>query len=91
MHHFVWWIRKITLWQDIIEGFAFIYTTILNSTSTVGWLDNDWLICRPKQTLTFWVNETFLDTYQQNPMSNGLTKIELRLLYKLNVYSRVTW
>ena len=42
----------------------------------VGWLDNYWPICRPQRTLTFWVNETFLYSYQQNPLSNDLTKID---------------
>ena len=42
--------------------------------SILGLLNNDWPICRPQWTLTFWVNETFLDNYQQNPMSNDLTK-----------------
>ena len=46
------------------------------------WLDFYWSICRPQWTLTFWVNETFLDTYEQNPMSNDLTKTKSRLSYK---------
>ena len=54
----------------------------------IGWLDNDWPIFRPQWTLTFWVNETFLDNYQHNPMSNDLTKTKPRLFYKLNI--RVT-
>ena len=46
---------------------------------SLGWLNNDYLICRPQRTLTFWVNHTFLDSYQHNLMSNDLTKIEPRL------------
>ena len=42
----------------------------------LGWLDYQWPIFRPQRTLSFWVNETFLDIYQQNPMSNNLTKKE---------------
>ena len=57
--------------------------------SILGWLDNDWPICRPQWTLTFWVNETFLDNYQQNPMSNDLTKTKPRLFYELNMYFQI--
>ena len=43
---------------------------------SIVWLDYYCPSCRPQWTLTFWVNETFLDGYQLNPMSNDLTKIE---------------
>ena len=57
--------------------------------SILGLLDNNWTICRPQWTLTFWVNETFLNNYQQNPMSNDLTKTKPRLFYKLNMYFQI--
>ena len=53
-----------------------------NIYMNVEWLDYDWPKCRPQRTLTFWVNETFLDIYQQNALSNDITKIEPRLFFK---------
>ena len=32
------------------------------------------LRCRPQRTLTFWVNNTFLNSFLHNDMSNDLTK-----------------
>ena len=46
-------------------------------------------MCRPQWTLTFCVNEPFLDSFQQNPMSNDLTKTKPRPFYELTI--RVTW
>ena len=40
----------------------------------VGWLDNNWSNCRLQRTLTFWVNETFFNSFLHNDMSNDLTK-----------------
>ena len=54
------------------------------SSYLFGWLDYQWPIFRPQRTLSFWVNETFLDSYQQILLSNDLTKIEPRhLVYKI--------
>ena len=53
-----------------------------NIYMNVEWLDYDWPKCRPQRTLTFWVNETFLDSFQPNPLSNDLTKTKPRLFYK---------
>ena len=51
---------------------------------TLGWLDFTDQACRPQWTLTFWVNVTFLDCFQQNPLSNDLTKMEpMQKLWKL--------
>ena len=54
---------------------------ITNSICIVGWLDNWCPMCRPQWTLTFWVNDTFLERNQQNSLSNDLTKTESRLFY----------
>ena len=51
---------------------------------TLGWLDFTDQACRPQWTLTFRVNVTFLDCFQQNPLSNDLTKMEpMQKLWKL--------
>ena len=47
----------------------------------VEWLEYNSPSCILQWTLTFWVNETFLDSYQQKSISNDLTKIEPRLFY----------
>ena len=60
----------------------------LSYVQQVGWLDNYCLNWRPQRTLTFWVNVTFLDSFQRNPISNDLTKIEPRLFY---IYSFIYW
>ena len=52
-------------------------------TSEVGWLDITAKSFRPHWTLTFWLNETFLVSFQHNSMSNYLTKIEPRLFYNV--------
>ena len=49
---------------------------------TVGWLDYYCPICRLQRTLTFLVNDTFWETFQQNSMSIDLTKTKPRLFYK---------
>ena len=48
----------------------------------VGWLDYYCPICRLQRTLTFLVNDTFWETFQQNPMSIDLTKTKPKLFYK---------
>ena len=55
---------------------------ITNSIYTVGWHEDYCPMCRPQWTLTFWVNHTFLESYQQNSLSIDLTKTESRLFYK---------
>ena len=41
--------------------------------NVVGWLVNSWPNWRLQRTLTFWVNETFLNSFLHNDMSNDLT------------------
>ena len=65
-------------WKKILK----IHTFHEIKVST-GWLDYYYQSCRLQRTLTFWVNETFLDTYQQKSMPNDLTKTKSRLFYKL--------
>ena len=69
--------HEFTFWNFTIQ----IQTLKLSwKCSTLGWLDIHCSSCRPQRTLTFWVNYTFMDSFQHNPMSNDLTKIEPRLL-----------
>ena len=69
---------KTELGKQIIKNHSFW-------SKKVGWHDYYCPNCRPQQTLTFWVNETFLGTYQPNSISIDLTKTKPRLFYKLNI------
>ena len=66
--------------NDLTKTKPRLYFT--NWIYTVGLLDNYCPHWRPQWTLTFWVNATFWESYQQNPMSNDLTKTKPRLFYK---------
>ena len=70
--------------EDLLLAVSTIFFSL-----KVGWLDYCSPSSRPQRTLTFWVNDTFLNSYQQNPMSNDLTNTKPRPFYELTI--RVTW
>ena len=60
--------------HDFILHHFCIYQTLHFYFLLLGWLDNNCLSCGPQRTLTFWVNETFLNSFLYNYISNDLTK-----------------
>ena len=73
-----WDIKTILIF---VPFYIFLWTFLVFYIK-VGWLECYWPSCRLQWTLTFWQNETFLDSFLHNPMSNDLTKTKPRLFYK---------
>ena len=65
LFYFLWTLRQIQIFTLFLDN---------PNIDNVGWLDDSWPNCRLQRTLTFWVNETFLNSFLHNDMSNDLTK-----------------